>query len=836
MNPRANFRTLLALALLAAAAAPSRAQQSLAVARAAVATAAVGTPEHLRAKLAEAGALIGHDLQAARECARLAHQLADQLGDAKAAVQAQVYEARAVAKLESHAAADALLDAAEADSPPDAAYRGELLLARASIDWTHDLVADALGGLRAALDAATEVGDERLRARCELMALNIVGMPAEDALPQLTRLEAVCRQHGDMRGQLEARLLRTNALQWAGDTPAAIRQAEDLLAAATDVGDRSLEAISAIVLSNFVSIHDPVRRTELARRACRAADLNGDPEIMGLAHQRAAAVAMEDCEPEEAIREIETAIRLLEGAGMRARLHGVLDTGLRIAGLLDDHELLAKYGRRREEIQNLLTTDRVETDRMRYWRETGSLRDDLRTAHTRHEQVLRDSEDRVARIILWTSLALVVVTGSLSLLSWRQRRRLKAAVAQLRAEQAETARLTVERETIAANLQQLQRFDSLGLMAGGFAHNFNNLLVGIQGNAQALQTDAESRLSPTAADLLRRIHTAGARAAKLCGEILTYARRGDADAQTALDLREVLTEVVAAPEFELPAGIRLEFAPGPNPAEVVGDRVQLAQLFLNVALNAVEAVGTSGNLRIAVGGKRLDPSRPSGHWFGAMPAEPTDYAVVTISDDGEGMTEETIGRIFDPFFSTRFPGRGVGLAAAFGIVRRHGGIVQVRSSPSNGTTFAIHLPQTPPTEGLRSQAVPADPAALPLRRVLVVDDEPSVLGVAERALLRIGTEVLLAESAEAALKRFGDPTTKIDAAVVDFTMPGMDGGELCRILRAADPSLPIVMMSGHDQAMLQAQSPDCEFLPKPFGGRELLAALRRAATTTASGR
>ncbi|MFM1873027.1 MAG: hypothetical protein RL398_2449, partial [Planctomycetota bacterium] len=721
MNPSANFRTLLALGLLAATAAPGRAQQSLAVARAAVASAAVGTPEHLRAKLAEAGALLGHDLQAARECARFAHQLADQLGDAKAAVQAQVYEARAVAKLESHAAADALLDAAEADSPPDATYRGELLLARASIDWTHDLVADALGGLRAALDAATEAGDERLRARCELMALNIVGMPAEDALPQLTRLEAVCRQHGDMRGQLEARLLRTNALQWAGDTPAAIRQAEDLLATATDVGDRSLEAIAAIVLSNFVGIHDPVRRTELAKRASRAADLNGDPEIMGLAHQRAAAVAMEDGEPEEAIREIETAIRLLEGAGMRARLHGALDTGLRIAGLLDDHELLAKYGRRREEIQNLLTADRVETDRMRYWRETGNLRDDLRTAHTRHEQVLRDSEDRVARIILWTSLALVVVTGSLSLLSWRQRRSLKAAVAQLRAEQAETARLTVEREAIAANLQQLQRFDSLGLMAGGFAHNFNNLLVGIQGNAQALQGDPESRLSPSAGELLRRIHAAGSRAAKLCGEILTYARRGETVEHGSFDLRDLLAEVIAAPEFELPPEVRLEFAPGNTPVSVAGDRIQLAQLFLNVVLNAVEAVGTKGNLRISIGSRRLDPARPSGHWFGSMPAEPTDCAVVTVSDDGEGMTEETIGRIFDPFFSTRFPGRGIGLAAAFGILRRHGGVVQVRSTPGNGTTFAIYLPQTPPETDAPSQAAVVDPAALPFRRVLVVD-------------------------------------------------------------------------------------------------------------------
>ncbi len=386
-----------------------------------------------------------------------------------------------------------------------------------------------------------------------------------------------------------------------------------------------------------------------------------------------------------------------------------------------------------------------------------------------------------------------------------------------------------ERRRIEHRISEADKVESLARLAGGVAHDFNNLLATILGNAALaladLPPDAPARAS------IEEIEGAGRRAAELARQMLAYSGRGRLDVGP-VDLNGLVAEAEPLLRATLPPDVDVRLELAPDLPEVDGDAVQLRQVLLNLGTNAGEAIherqGDGGVVTIAT---RLveagDPLLASAEG----PLEPGRYAALAVADTGIGMTPETAARVFDPFFSTKFTGRGLGLAAVLGIVRGHGGAVRLESEHGTGSRFTVLLPAsaargrdpTPPpaTAGGSREAV----------RVLVVDDDPGVRAVAGAMLGRLGHPVIEASDGAAAVAAFEDATGTIGAVLLDLTMPGLDGADALARLRAIDPAVPVVVMSGWsaDEAAsrLQGGRP-AGFLRKPFTLAELEAALGTA--------
>jgi PAS domain S-box-containing protein len=357
--------------------------------------------------------------------------------------------------------------------------------------------------------------------------------------------------------------------------------------------------------------------------------------------------------------------------------------------------------------------------------------------------------------------------------------------------EAEAERLRIEQK-----LLETQKLESLGILAGGIAHDFNNLLTAMLGNACLARLDLPVGSGAHAS--LGEIEQAAQRAAELCKQMLAYAGRGRFVVQT-LDLSALIDD--AAPLLRASvaknAGLRFELA-ARLPA-VQADATQLRQILMNLVINASDALGGSpGTITLATGQLRGDHAYFSGARL-APPVPDCDYVFLEVSDTGCGMTPATIAKIFDPFFSTKFTGRGLGLAAVLGIVRGHRGSIKVYSEPGRGTTFRLLLPACEEAaEDLRGEV------AAPSRwrgtgRVLVVDDEESVRTITARMLQMLGFEVDTAADGPAAMEAVGTQGREYRFVLLDLTLPGMDGTHIFRELRRMRPGLKVVLMSGFNE-------------------------------------
>lgn len=447
-----------------------------------------------------------------------------------------------------------------------------------------------------------------------------------------------------------------------------------------------------------------------------------------------------------------------------------------------------------------------------------------RTDQQAIDRLTRAHEQEVSglRFVLFGVVAATVATLSVGVfLLHRGRRRLLRANEELRREVERTERLQSERETLQRSVQQLERLDSIGLLAGGFAHDFNNILVAITGNAQLMML--ENELDDTQIASLNQIVDASARAASLCKDILTYANATPRETEV-VDLREVLRHVLPLARAGFSSGVRVEARHTDRALLVRGDQSQLEQVFLNLLVNAGDAVDGKGRITVLTDVQVLGGAPSNGYWFGDFAQQPRDCARVSVVDDGHGMTAETIQRVFDPFFSTRSQGRGMGLAASFGILRRHEGVVEIESRVGHGTRFTIYLPLAPLAENAPERAPVPEPEpslpALPEGRapatVLVVDDQPTVCQVARAALEIDGHRVLTAFRPRDALRLASRHGAEIEVALLDITMPEMDGPTLAGRLRQMLPDLRIVLMSGN--ADVQREHPELAVPPleKPF--------------------
>jgi len=390
----------------------------------------------------------------------------------------------------------------------------------------------------------------------------------------------------------------------------------------------------------------------------------------------------------------------------------------------------------------------------------------------------------------------------------------------------EQKRAERERRDLEAQVRHIQKLESLGVLAGGIAHDFNNLLTGILGNVELALMDLPAT-SPARASLVG-IEGAAVRAADLCRQMLAYSGRGRFVIEV-LDLSEIVMEMTHMLEVSISKKVRLTYNPMNNVPPVEADATQLRQIILNLITNASEAIGGgSGEISLAVGVMECDRSYLSGAFIDEVLPAGT-YSYLEVTDTGSGMDEETIAKIFDPFFSTKFTGRGLGLSAVLGIIRGHRGAIKVDSEPGSGTRFRVLLPAVEGAAILKRRKPPVSPSWRGHGLILLVDDEDAVRTVAGDMLKRAGFEVVTAKDGREALAVFEDHLEEIVLVLLDLTMPAMDGEETFRELHRLKGEVPVVLCSGYDEQDVTRRFDGRElagFLQKPFTWEQLMTTLQ----------
>jgi len=388
----------------------------------------------------------------------------------------------------------------------------------------------------------------------------------------------------------------------------------------------------------------------------------------------------------------------------------------------------------------------------------------------------------------------------------------------------EQAARKLERQALDA-----QKTESLTVLAGGVAHDMNNLLMGVLGNADVALADLPS--DSLARVCLEDIKLAAQRAGELSRQLLIYSGRRQLE-MTKVDLTEIVGEMVRLLGASVAKGAELRFEAQGTQVAMLGDATQLRQVVMNLVINASDALDErEGVITLRTGVAELDQAALEAMTLGAGRA-PGRFAYVEVADTGRGMTEQTRVRLFEPFFTTKFAGRGLGLAAVLGIVRGHEGVIDVQSSPDHGATFRALFPALEGAE----EAERAGDATRPRRAaetlpasILVVDDEHLVREMLVRALERAGCRVTTAEDGRVALKRFQEAGAGFDCVILDLMMPGMDGVAAFRELVKLDPGVRVLFMTGYSE--VAKHTPHGEnvlgVLEKPFTSEQLLAALAR---------
>lgn len=383
----------------------------------------------------------------------------------------------------------------------------------------------------------------------------------------------------------------------------------------------------------------------------------------------------------------------------------------------------------------------------------------------------------------------------------------------------ERKRAEEEQKRLESQLLQSQKMEVVGRLAGGVAHDFNNMLTIISSYVE--MTLNELHESHPLYRRLREVHQAALHSADLTRQLLAFARKQVASPRL-LDLNESITGALKMLHRLIGENIELIWKPGLNPGQIMIDPTQLGQILANLAVNARDAIAGTGRLTIATGSVVLD----HGTNAAGRDLAPGRYARITVGDDGCGMDEATLSRIFEPFFTTKEEGRGtgLGLSTVYGIVMQYGGAVAVSSTPGQGTTFELYLPQK--TQG-SADALPGD--KLQLRdlgdeTILLVEDEIAILELGRYILERRGYTVLTATTPGKALNLAAAHRQTIDLLVTDVIMPEMNGQALAENIRKLQPAIKVLYVSGYTADIISRHGvlhPDVQFLEKPFSSSSL---------------
>lgn len=368
------------------------------------------------------------------------------------------------------------------------------------------------------------------------------------------------------------------------------------------------------------------------------------------------------------------------------------------------------------------------------------------------------------------------------------------------------------------------KMEALGVLAGGLAHDFNNMLASVIGNSElALELVPEGG---PAYEMLKDIDTASRSAADLCAQMLAFAGGGVISKQR-LEWNSVIRELGCLLQATVSKKATLEYELCEDPVFVEADKSQLSQVVMNLISNAAESLeNETGQIVATTGIRDIDESELIQFQSSAQ-LKAGRYVSFTVSDTGCGMSSETQSRIFDPFYTTKFAGRGIGMAAVRGIIHRHHGHIGLASELGKGTTITVLLPQVrPPKVAVEAVAQEGDQQSA--KCVLVVDDEPMVRTVLMRILLSAGFEVVKARSGLEAIEILQGKRRSIDCVLMDLSMPGLDGEETFRELRKLGHDVPVVLNSGYAEQDIVSRIEGMGFagvLQKPVSARVLVAKL-----------
>jgi PAS domain S-box-containing protein len=389
-------------------------------------------------------------------------------------------------------------------------------------------------------------------------------------------------------------------------------------------------------------------------------------------------------------------------------------------------------------------------------------------------------------------------------------------------------------EASEAQSRHVQKLESIGVLAGGIAHDFNNLLHVVLGNADIALSRLPKR-SP-AREPLEEVVRATIRAADLTRQMLAYSGKG-AFVVRHLDLSSEVRELATLLRTAISKQASLVWELASNLPPVNADATQVRQIVMNLITNASDALGEKeGTITLRTGVIQRDQLNDAR--FGIPVAaeeieapEEHPFVFLEVSDTGLGMTPDTLQRIFDPFFSTKFAGRGLGLAAVMGIVRSHQGLIRIRTEPGQGTRFRVLFPAVAGSTSAPEKLPPGRSDWRGSGTILVVEDEAGVREVAERMLQDFGLETIAAVDGRDALEIMDQVGDSVTAVLLDMSMPRMGGQETFRRLRERRPDLPVIMMSGYTEQTVAPQFTGSgpgltAFLQKPFLAEDLMEILR----------
>ncbi len=387
-----------------------------------------------------------------------------------------------------------------------------------------------------------------------------------------------------------------------------------------------------------------------------------------------------------------------------------------------------------------------------------------------------------------------------------------------------------DRKKIEAELQQAQKMEAIGTLAGGIAHDFNNILSAIIGYTELsqLEADRDSRIN----GFLAGIHQAAIRARDLVQQILTFSRKQD-NSRLPLQIAPLLNEALRLIRSSIPSTINIETDIGAREAMILAEPTQIHRVFVNLCTNGYQAIGDeNGTLTVTLEELSID-SRIS---LADTSLARGRYIKIAISDTGQGMDQETMKRIFEPYFTTRETGKGTGLGLALvdSIIREHNGAISVDSTPGSGTTFSVYLPvlckkTEHPPEHLPQPA----PIAVEGHYIVCVDDEPYILNILEEFLRESEFRVKTFTTGRDAIDYIDTTDAPVDLVITDMTMPNMTGLELGRRIFSSHPHLPVILCTGYSRTINREKALAegfCRYIEKPVILADLLSAVQSVLT------
>jgi PAS domain S-box-containing protein len=380
-----------------------------------------------------------------------------------------------------------------------------------------------------------------------------------------------------------------------------------------------------------------------------------------------------------------------------------------------------------------------------------------------------------------------------------------------------------DRKRLESQLQQVQKLEAVGRLAGGIAHDFNNMLAVIIGQAEMASSGLVS--TDSIYESIQEIRKAAERSAELTRQLLTFARRQDATPRF-LDLNQAISERLTMLRRLMGENVILKWDPSPGLWSVKMDPVHIDQILLNLSVNARDAIPDIGMLAISTENRLRQGGRPEQ----AGGESPSEWVLLTVTDTGTGMSEESLAHLFEPFFTTKEIGKGtgMGLATVYGIVQRSGGWIEVESELRKGTTFRIYLPRA---QGAVTGGQKADQTQLARGRetLLVVEDEQAILKIVRTTLQRLGYAVIEAASGRDALAVAAQHEGPVHLLLTDVIMPEMNGRDLYARIAALHPGIRVIFMSGYAADVFGQPDGGKEhfsFLQKPFSMQQLSAKVR----------